>query len=59
MIDCDDVLEFLERASPCDILQILDGLIDPVSNYIGTAKGIEETRHEVLLQVLEDEKVTV
>ena len=48
--------KFINNGTPDDLLQILDALINPVSNYVGHATGIEDTRHDVLLQIQEDEK---
>ena len=55
----DKVITYIQTCSPSDLLQILDAMIEPVSNYVGHATGIEDTRHEVLLQIQEDEKERV
>ena len=56
----DQVLEYIRtQAKPDDLLQILDALIDPVSNYVGSAAWIEDARHNVLMQIMEDEAVAM
>jgi hypothetical protein len=53
----DELIEkFITNGTPDDCLQILDALIEPVASYVGHVTGIEDTRHEVLLQIQEDEK---
>jgi hypothetical protein len=58
MIDLnrDQVIDFILKAKPNDLLHIIDALIDPVASYIGCATGIEDDRHAVLMQILESEK---
>jgi|GEM_PF-4592244 hypothetical protein len=53
----DELIEkFITNGTPDDCLQILDALIETVASYVGHATCIEDTRHEVLLQIQEDEK---
>ena len=51
----DQVIEYIQHASPSDILQILDAMIEPVSSYLGCADGLENTKHDLLLQIMADE----
>jgi len=52
----DEVLAYIRtKAQPSDLLQIFDAIIEPVSNYIGCATGIEDDRHNVLMQIQADE----
>ena len=52
----EEVLDYIRTAKPSDLLQILDALIDPVSDYLGCAVGIEDDRHNVLMQILKDDQ---
>ena len=52
----EEVLDYIRTAKPSDLLQILDALIDPVSDYLGCAVGIEDDRHNVLMQIQKDEQ---
>ena len=54
-LDRDDVIDFIQTAKPEDLLHILDSLIEPVANYLGCATGIEDDRHKVLMQIVENE----
>ena len=54
-LDRDDVIDFIQTASASDLLQILDSLIDPVSNLVGMATGIEDDRHNVFMLVQAEE----
>ena len=56
MIDRQQVLDYIRTAKPSDLLQILDALIDPVSDYLGCAVGIEDDRSAMLMQILKDEQ---
>jgi hypothetical protein len=53
----DELIEkFITNGTPDDCLQILDALIEPVSNYLGLCPGIEGDRHKLLLQIQKDEQ---
>ena len=52
----EEVLDYIRTAKPSDLLQILDALIDPVSDYLGCAVGIEDDRSAMLKQILMDEQ---
>ena len=56
MLDRDEVLEYIRKSKPSDLLQILDAAADATADYLGFAQGVESDRHEVLLQLEHDEK---
>jgi hypothetical protein len=55
MITRDQVEEYLRTAKPSDIPQVLDVLVDVVSDYMGCAIGLEDDRHAMLLQIQSEE----
>jgi hypothetical protein len=51
----EQVIEYIKTCSHEDRLHIVDALVEPVASYLGCADGLENTKHNLLMQILSDE----